>query len=122
MLRPALMKRYLKLFDEAEAAVGSDAVLLERVKRARMPLLYSELELLRTETEKDLATVTQKLNYFEQEAKRMGDPMLNERNNHALEYCKLYRERNLTKENVKLAKGAKVIWIQRTLARIEKLG
>lgn len=122
MLRPALMRRYQKLFDEAEAAVSSDAVLLERVKRARMPLLYSELELLRTETEKDLVTVTQKLDYFEQEAKRMGDPMLNERNNHALDYCKLYRERYLPKENVNLAKGAKVIWLQRPHERYEKLG
>lgn len=122
MLRPALMRRYQKLFDEAEAAVRSDAVLLERVKRARMPLLYSELELLRTETEKDLATVTQKLDYFEQEAQRMGDPMLNERNNHALDYCKLYRERYLPKENINLAKGAKVIWLQRPHARYEKLG
>lgn len=64
MLRPALMRRYQKLFDEAEAAVSSDTVLLERVKRARMPLLYSELELLRTETEKDLTAVTQKLDYL----------------------------------------------------------
>lgn len=58
------MKRYQQLFDEAEASVSNDSVLLERVKRARLPLLYSELELLRTEQEKDFTAVVQKLDYL----------------------------------------------------------
>ena len=104
MLRPALMKRYQQLFDEAEASVSNDPVLLERVKRARLPLLYSELELLRTEQEKDFTAVVQKLDYFEKEIERMGDPALNERNNHAMDYCKLYRERYLPRK--------KSIWLK----------
>ena len=74
MLRPGLMKRYQQLFDEAEASVSNDPVLLERVKRARLPLLYSELELLRTEQEKDYTAVVQKLVYFDKEIDRMGEP------------------------------------------------
>lgn len=122
MLRPALMKRYQQLFDEAEASVSNDPVLLERVKRARLPLLYSELELLRTEQEKDFTAVVQKLDYFEKEVERMGDPALNERNNHAMDYCKLYRERYLPRKEVNLAKGAKVTWLEKPHDRYMKLG
>lgn len=122
MLRPALMKRYQQLFDEAEASVSNDPVLLERVKRARLPLLYSELELLRTEQEKDFTAVVQKLDYFEKEIERMGDPALNERNNHAMDYCKLYRERYLPRKEVNLAKGAKVTWLEKPHDRYIKLG
>ena len=122
MLRPALMKRYQQLFDEAEASVSNDSVLLERVKRARLPLLYSELELLRTEQEKDFTAVVQKLDYFEKEVERMGDPALNERNNHAMDYCKLYRERYLPRKEVNLAKGAKVTWLEKPHDRYMKLG
>lgn len=122
MLRSALMKRYQQLFDEAEASVSNDSVLLERVKRARLPLLYSELELLRTEQEKDFTAVVQKLDYFEKEVERMGDPALNERNNHAMDYCKLYRERYLPRKEVNLAKGAKVTWLEKPHDRYMKLG
>ena len=103
MLRPALMKRYQQLFDEAEASVSNDPVLLERVKRARLPLLYSELELLRTEQEKDFTAVVQKLDYFEKEIERMG-------------------ERYLPRKEVNLAKGAKVTWLEKPHDRYMKLG
>jgi len=43
-LTPQLMDRYHKLFDEAEQVVHDDAVLLERVKIARQPLVYATLE------------------------------------------------------------------------------
>ncbi len=57
MLRPQLMRRYAQLFDAAENSVANDKLLLERVKRARLPLLYSELEILRTEPKKDFREV-----------------------------------------------------------------
>lgn len=43
-LTPQLMNRYAQIFDEAEAVVKTDAVLLERVKIARQPLVYATLE------------------------------------------------------------------------------
>lgn len=43
-LKPELMTRYRQLFDEAEAAVSADPVLLERVRIARQPLVYATLE------------------------------------------------------------------------------
>lgn len=52
----------------------------------------------------------------------MGDPALNERNNHAMDYCKLYRERYLPRKEVNLAKGAKVTWLEKPHDRYMKLG
>ncbi|TAJ14997.1 DUF4838 domain-containing protein [Marinilabiliaceae bacterium JC017] len=39
-----LLQQYAALFDQAEAAVANDSVLLERVKICRLPLLYAQLE------------------------------------------------------------------------------
>ena len=43
-LTPALMKDYNKFFDEAEAAVKDSDTLLERVRIARLPLMYATME------------------------------------------------------------------------------
>jgi hypothetical protein len=43
-LSPALMQRYEQLFDQAEAAVAGRPEVLERVKIARLPLAYAQLE------------------------------------------------------------------------------
>lgn len=43
-LTPALMKRYNEFFDEAERVVKDSAELLERVRIARLPLMYAKLE------------------------------------------------------------------------------
>jgi hypothetical protein len=43
-LSPAMVDRYEAIFDEAEQAVSEDAVLLERVQEARLPLLFTRLE------------------------------------------------------------------------------
>lgn len=113
MLKPELMRRYAALFDQAEQAVADNPTLLNRVKRTRLPLLYSELEILRTEAEKDYAQVTAKLDYFEAEARRYGNPVLNERQNYALDYCKLYRERYLpANQRTNLAQGAAVKFLK----------
>lgn len=43
-LTPDLMARYHQLFDQAEAAVKHDPIVLERVRIARQPLVYATLE------------------------------------------------------------------------------
>lgn len=122
MLNPVLMKRYKMLFDKAEEAVAHDAVALDRVKRTRLPLLYSELEIIRTQQEKDVEEVIRKLDYFEKQAAHFGNPVLNERNNKALEYCKLYRERYIPDDKKNLAQGAKVIYLSEPTGKYVEMG
>lgn len=43
-LSPELMAVYGSLFDQAEASVASDSILLERVRIARLPLAYTSIE------------------------------------------------------------------------------
>ncbi|RJP63867.1 MAG: DUF4838 domain-containing protein [Ignavibacteriales bacterium] len=43
-LTPELMDRYNSIFDKAELAVGNEPECLERVKFARLPLMYATLE------------------------------------------------------------------------------
>ena len=81
MLKPALMRRYNHLFDLAEKAVAAEPDFLKRVQRARLPIQYSELEIARTETEKDLVDINRKLDLFEERVKEFQVPTLNERSN-----------------------------------------
>lgn len=111
MLKPELMKKYNILFDEAEKTVAGDSEVLGRVRRTRLPIQYSELEIARTESEKDLQDVVRKLNLFEQRSKEFDVPTLNERNNSPLEYCKLYRERYLPQAQKNKALGAKITYL-----------
>jgi hypothetical protein len=46
-LMPEQLKRYDSLFDLAEKAVSEDPVLLARVQKARLPLMYAKLEIAR---------------------------------------------------------------------------
>lgn len=48
-LSASLMEQYNQLFDNAEKAVANQPEVLERVKIARLPLLYAELEIARSE-------------------------------------------------------------------------
>lgn len=50
-LSTEMMEQYKKLFDQAENAVASDATLLQRVKLARLPVMYAEIQIGRTETD-----------------------------------------------------------------------
>lgn len=123
MLKPVLMSRYQELFDQAEAAVADNQVYLDRVQRSRLPLLYSELEILRTENEKDFNSVAQKLDYFEQQVKKFNVPTLNERSNSPVEYCQLYRKRYMPSAEKNLAANAKVTFVTPpTSERYQKLG
>lgn len=108
MLKPELMRRYNALFDEAEKAVAGNKEVLKRVRRSRLPLQFSELEIARTESEKDLNDIVRKLNLFEERVKEFNVPTINERNNSPLDYCKLYRERYLPQAQKNIAAGAKI--------------
>lgn len=111
MLNTACRKRYNELFDRAEAAVAGDSSLLRRVHLARLPLMYSDLEIARTEREKDLPTLLRELNTFERYTTDYGVRTLNERNNSPQEYCQLYRQRYLPSDTPNKALGAEVRWI-----------
>jgi hypothetical protein len=49
LLSPELLSFYNNEFDRAEQAVKNDSVLLERVKIARLPLLFGEMEIAKTD-------------------------------------------------------------------------
>ncbi len=107
MLRPALMRRYRQLFDAAEEAVKNDAAFLARVQIARLPIMYSALEIARTDPDANISEVEDELNRFEKRVIKFQIPTLNERNNSPVEYCALYRERYLN-QTKNLASGKKV--------------
>jgi hypothetical protein len=108
MLKPALMRRYADLFDHAEAAVAGDSIHLARIRRTRLPLLYSELDIARTETTMDTTAISRKLALFEQRATLFDVPMLNERYNTPIEYATLYRTRYMPRTERNIAAGATV--------------
>lgn len=122
MLKPELMRRYNALFDEAEKAVSSDELLLKRVQRARLPLQYSELEIARTENEKDLDDINRKLTLLEERVKAFNVPTLNERNNSPVEYCHLYKKRYMPRAEKSLALGAKVTYLSEPTGKYKELG
>jgi hypothetical protein len=111
MLKPALMRRYADLFDRAEAAVADDSVRLARVRRTRLSLLYSELDIARTDPPMDTAAVARKLALFEQRVAQFNVPSLNERDNAPLEYAALYRTRYMPRNEPNAAAGATVRFI-----------
>jgi len=122
MLKPELMRRYNALFDDAEKAVSDNQVLLKRVQRARLPLQYSELEIARTENEKDLEDLNRKLALFEERVREFKVPTLNERNNSPIEYCQLYKERYLPRERINIATGAKINFLSEPTGKFKALG
>jgi hypothetical protein len=108
MLKPELMHRYNALFDVAEKAVANDEIRLKRVQRTRLPLQYSELEIARTESKKDLWDINRKLALFEERVREFKVPTLNERNNSPTEYCDLYKVRYLPRKQNNMATGAHI--------------
>ncbi len=122
MLKPELMRRYASLFDMAEKAVADDSVALARVQRTRLPLLYSELEIARSEKNMDMQELAAKLDYFECQVKRFEVPTLNERSNSPVEYCELFRSRYMPREEKSLAEGASVIFLDEPGSAYASLG
>lgn len=121
MLNDQLCKTYDELFDQAEAAVASDPVRLDRVQLSRLSLIYSELEITRTKTNQDVAKVRQQLDYFRQQCRKFGIKSLNERSNAPEDYCDLYEKRFLPQAEKSKALGAKVIWLQKAGERYQKI-
>lgn len=122
MLNATCRKRYGELFDRAEQAVAGDSALLRRVRLSRLPLIYSNLEIARTETDKDLDAVMRELDTFGRYVDEYGVRTLNERNNSPQEYCRLYRERYLPSSKRNLALGAPVIWLEEPSGSYGKTG
>lgn len=122
MLQPLLMKRYNRLFDQAELAVAKDTVLLKRVQMSRLPLQYAELEIARTEAEKNIEELTSKLELFRSRATEFAIPTLNERGNSPLLYCDLYKERYMPRERKSIASGAKVSYTKVPAKGYAKIG
>jgi len=50
-LTEPLMKTYKQIFDEAEKAVANEPEFLERVKIARLPIMYAQIQISRTEVD-----------------------------------------------------------------------
>lgn len=122
MLKPALMRRYEELFDEAEKAVGNDSLYLKRVQRARLPLQYSALEIARTENEKDVDDINRRLTLFEQRVQEFNVPTLNERSNSPVDYCKLYRKRYLPGLRKSIALKAPVQFLSEPSGKYKSMG
>ncbi|MEY2904175.1 MAG: hypothetical protein RJA52_191 [Bacteroidota bacterium] len=121
MLNPALLKTYQKLFDQAEESVSVDSLFLQRVQIARLPIMFSELEIARTTNWAKEEEIEKKLKEFENLARRYTIRTLNERNNSPLDYAKLYRTRYLNKYK-NLASGKSVNFIDLPHNRYRKLG
>ena len=111
ILRPELLRRYNEYFDDAEARVAHDPVRLARVRRSRLPLQYSALEIARTNPDMDRAEAEKALNLLEARCKEFNVTMLNERHNSPQEYVQLYRQRYLAPQTANLARGKKVTYL-----------
>lgn len=111
ILRPELMRRYNALWDEAEQLVKDSPVELSRVRRSRLPLQYSVLEIARTEPERDYDAIGMALDLFEARTAEFGVATLNERSNAPADYCALYRKRYLSPQTGNLAHGKPVSYI-----------
>ena len=122
MLNANCRKRYNELFDLAETAVAGEPELLRRVRMSRLPFQYSELEIARAEGNHDPEQVLAKLSLFDERTREFGVPTLNERNNPPSEYCELYLERYMPKEQASLARGATVTWIVEPTGKYKALG
>ncbi|MEA5127589.1 MAG: hypothetical protein VB074_05350 [Proteiniphilum sp.] len=108
MLNKIMIKRYKELFDKAEQAVGANQTFLDRVREARLPVIYAELEIARTEPIKDNTELKELLDLFKNRAYDYKVTTLNERRNTVEEYCELYAQRNLADTRESLAIGCPI--------------
>lgn len=122
MLCSALRRRYNQLFDRAEEAVASDSLLLARVRRQRLSLQYSELEIARAEGRANAPETESLLTLFEERVREYAIPTLNERSNSPIDYAHLYRSRYLIPDNDNLAAGASISWVTPPTGRYAAMG
>jgi len=106
MLNKPMLRRYIELFDKAEQVSAGNDVYYKRVKEARLPVQYSELEIAHTDVIEDPNILEKKLNFFRQRARELNVSALNEMNGQIDDYCVMYEERYLTTNPNNLAKGA----------------
>jgi len=111
MLNKAMMGRYKELFDKAEQAVAGNKTFLDRVREARLPIMYAELEIARTEPDKNKEELAKLLNIFRDRAGECNVTELNERNNTVDDYCALYVRRNLADSRKSLALKCPVTYL-----------
>lgn len=121
MLNQDLRLRYNQLFDQAEKAVNDQPALLDRVHRSRLPLQYADLEIARTNPDRDPQRLSVLLDTFQARTARFQVATLNERNNAPDDYCRLYRSRYLNRPQGNVAKGASVRWLQAPHDRYQEL-
>lgn len=109
MLNDRMMRRYNILFDKAERAT-SDSTYQNRIREARLPIQYAELEIARTKpiSPDEAVVMRAKLNSFQKTANEFGVEDLNERLNKINDYCVLYEKRNLSNNKTSLAYGAQI--------------
>jgi len=81
-LTPALLKEYTRLFDRAGEAVRSDPVILNRVKRARLPLEFAILDLSLHDVDGDLTYIE------EREGRSEGRPGMRRRVDECVDACR----------------------------------
>lgn len=110
MLNDKLIKRYYELFDCAEAAVANFPHYLARVQEERLPIQYSELEIIRTQPDVDKSNLKDKVELFRSRAAQFGVTSLNERDNLIEDYVNQYLERNLPSQRQNLALGKDIIY------------
>jgi hypothetical protein len=121
MLNKVMMKRYNELFDKAEQAVAGNQIYLDRVREARLPVMYACLEIARTEPIGDVEGLTELLNLFKERAGEYNVVTLNERRNSIEEYCLLYARRNLVNTRKSLAYGCPVTYFSPADAPYDKI-
>jgi hypothetical protein len=121
MLNKPMIARYNDLFDQAERAAGKNQTFLNRVREARLPLMYAELEIARTEPIENISGLKEKLDLFLTRASELGVTTLNERRNTIEEYGKLYVQRNLSHERKSLARGSSIHYILPADAPYDKI-
>lgn len=98
-LSAKMMQQYKQLFDKAEQAAASDSELLARVKTARLPIMYAEIQIGRTEID------TPRSMYFKQKnGIVLPKPEMKSLVNQFADLCKinaikLIRERSGTPEH-----------------------
>ena len=122
MLNKIMLTRYGELFDKAEEAAADNKIFLDRIRELRLPVMYAELEIARTEPLENADQRRTLLNLFRERAAEYDVVTLNERNNTVEEYCALYVSRNLSNSRQSLAQGCPITYILPPNPPYDKIG
>lgn len=118
MLSAENCRRYDALFDKAEEAVRGQADKTRHVQMARLPLMFSQLEIARTQGgDRRPASTGRTLERFDSLTAALRVGMLHERGFSPREYVDVYRERYLPADNRNLASGARFTWLREPTQR-----